>query len=495
MLCIGDGALGFLALRRQHSLHFRAMLRACMFCVLSSSLALHMGSFAAGAQPPQPLSPRRAPRPSLVAASMSAADASLPGAPQSQEAPAPAPRESTLSQIVMQIRGGDKIRGRTFVLPAIIAALLVGFQVTSALGAVAGLYALKLVYAGAIAGIISRSACAPLEMVSTVMMCKGGESGGMRAELKKAWKADGIQGLFKGNGANCLKVAPSRGTQFLVYEYVKRLLVTYGWFGLVPGAPLGALPRLCAGGIAGMVAAVIVYPLEVVKTLRTVFPDECTGIYETIDCVVQKGGGIAGLYRGLVPTLIAMFPYVGVEFMVYETLKRYWEVRITPPRTSAAARPPAAPLRALPPPHHAPVRSPLLLLRSADVDGHGGGDSRAAPPRRDRRRVRAGVGAPARRGAPADADAGRRQHRRRQKGREGAQKDRQHVPGAVLDRQGRGPWRALPRPRPRLPREGAVDGDRLLHLRGHEGRDGRQVRLSAVGRADIGRGRRAAGPL
>ena len=72
------------------------------------------------------------------------------------------------------------------------------------------------------------------------MMCKGGESDGMRAELKKAWKADGIQGLFKGNGANCLKVAPSRGTQFLVYEYVKRLLVTYGWFGLVPGAPLGA---------------------------------------------------------------------------------------------------------------------------------------------------------------------------------------------------------------------------------------------------------------
>ena len=339
------------------------MLRACMFCVLSSSLALHMGSFAAGAQPPQPLSPRRAPRPSLVAASMSAADASLPGAPQSQEAPAPAPRESTLSQIVMQIRGGDKIRGRTFVLPAIIAALLVGFQITSALGAVAGLYALKLVYAGAIAGIISRSACAPLEMVSTVMMCKGGESGGMRAELKKAWKADGIQGLFKGNGANCLKVAPSRGTQFLVYEYVKRLLVTYGWFGLVPGAPLGALPRLCAGGIAGMVAAVIVYPLEVVKTLRTVFPDECTGIYETIDCVVQKGGGIAGLYRGLVPTLIAMFPYVGVEFMVYETLKRYWEVRFAPPRTVGHA--PYPPPRCAPSRRHTTLPSAHLSSSSA----------------------------------------------------------------------------------------------------------------------------------
>ena len=37
-------------------------------------------------------------------------------------------------------------------------------------GPVAG--GVKLIYAGAVAGIISRSACAPLEMVSTVMMCR-----------------------------------------------------------------------------------------------------------------------------------------------------------------------------------------------------------------------------------------------------------------------------------------------------------------------------------
>ena len=37
-------------------------------------------------------------------------------------------------------------------------------------------------------------------------------------------------------------------------------------------------------------------------------------------------GGIGGFYAGVVPTLIAMFPYVGVEFMVYETLKRRWEL-------------------------------------------------------------------------------------------------------------------------------------------------------------------------
>merc|ERR1712091_199678 len=31
--------------------------------------------------------------------------------------------------------------------------------------------------------------------------------------------------------------------------------------------------------------------------------------------------GLVALYRGLVPTLIAMFPYVGVEFCTYETLR------------------------------------------------------------------------------------------------------------------------------------------------------------------------------
>lgn len=41
-----------------------------------------------------------------------------------------------------------------------------------------------------------------------------------------------------------------------------------------------------------------------------------------------KFGGISGLYAGVMPTLVAMFPYVGVEFMVYETLKRRWELLI-----------------------------------------------------------------------------------------------------------------------------------------------------------------------
>eukprot|EP00967_Tisochrysis_lutea_P082007 scaffold113491_cov27-Tisochrysis_lutea.AAC.1 len=199
------------------------------------------------------------------------------------------------------------------VLVAVAASAIVLFTALLAplQGPVAG--GVKLVFAGAVAGVISRTCCAPLEMVSTIMMCRGDQCGSMTEELKKAWAADGFQGLFKGNGANCLKVAPSRGTQvrgqareggggsrptrpgmlraavppprgvhdrtlsaqpihaphrsslgspqFLVYEFVKRRLAA----GVATGATLSAGQRLFAGGIAGMVAALIVYPLEVIK--------------------------------------------------------------------------------------------------------------------------------------------------------------------------------------------------------------------------------------
>jgi len=219
-------------------------------------------------------------------------------------------------------------RGRkALTLTSILAGLgIAGYFLTLLLGSMTGPVAggLKLIYAGAVAGITSRSFCAPLEMVSTVMMCRGNECTSMWDELRRTWRKEGVDGLWRGNVANCLKVAPSRGTQFLVYEFAKRRIASLGWGLVAGGTSLNAGARLCAGGVAGMVAAVMVYPLEVIKTLRTVYPNECTGLLDAARCAVKYGGGVTALYAGVLPTLIAMFPYVGVEFMVYETLKRRW---------------------------------------------------------------------------------------------------------------------------------------------------------------------------
>jgi len=233
-------------------------------------------------------------------------------------------------------RGGESLKVVAGVVPtvAILAAatyFLTAFLAPQTSPAAMGT---KLVFAGAVAGIISRTLCAPIEMVSTVMMCRGDECVSMSDELARTWKAEGLRGMFKGNGANCLKVAPSRGTQFLVYEFVKKVLVSRNLGMDIAKNSLHAGARLFAGGVAGMVAAMIVYPLEVVKTMLTLYPEECTSIPGALKKVFQTSG-IGGLYRGLGPTLVAMFPYVGVEFMVYETLKKRWEASFGPSTTVA----------------------------------------------------------------------------------------------------------------------------------------------------------------
>lgn len=187
----------------------------------------------------------------------------------------------------------------------------------------AGAETTRFLLAGAVAGIISRTVVSPLEVVATAQMVRGGNKG-LVGELSSLWQAEGLKGFFKGNGANCLKVAPTRGVQFFAFEKFKLSLVAWKRQnrGLSEDAEvsLSPLERLIAGGFAGMAASSMVYPIEVVKTMLTMYPGKYAGIGAAFRAVVAEVGP-RGLYAGLTPTLIAMFPYVGVEFMIYETAK------------------------------------------------------------------------------------------------------------------------------------------------------------------------------
>lgn len=181
----------------------------------------------------------------------------------------------------------------------------------------------RFLLAGAVAGIVSRTAVSPLEVVATAQMVRGGNKG-LYGELSTLFQTEGIKGFFKGNGANCLKVAPTRGVQFYAFEKFKKRLVQWKKksMGLSEDDEISLSPieRLVAGGFAGMVASSMVYPIEVVKTMLTMYPGKYNGIAAAFRGVLTEVGP-KGLYAGLTPTLIAMFPYVGVEFMIYETSK------------------------------------------------------------------------------------------------------------------------------------------------------------------------------
>ncbi|KAF6003075.1 Solute carrier 25 [Cyanidiococcus yangmingshanensis] len=194
----------------------------------------------------------------------------------------------------------------------------------------------KYLISGALAGVVSRTAVSPLEVVATMNMSSSIATRNFVHEMMDIFRREGIPGLFKGNLANCLKVAPTKGIQFVVFEAFKRLMARRRQWSQArraarrPGEgllveelediELTAGERLIAGGIAGMAAAVICYPLEVSKTLLTAEPGRYHGVIGTLRALVQERG-FGALYRGLAPTMVAMFPYVGLEFMVYEQLK------------------------------------------------------------------------------------------------------------------------------------------------------------------------------
>jgi len=181
----------------------------------------------------------------------------------------------------------------------------------------------KFLLAGAVAGIISRTVVSPLEVIATAQMVRGGNKN-IVGELLELFNGEGINGFFKGNGANCLKVAPTRGVQFLAFESFKLRLVDYkrNKMGVADDVEISLNPaeRLIAGGFAGMISSSMVYPIEVVKTMLTMYPGKYNGINAAFRGVINEVGP-KGLYAGLTPTLIAMFPYVGIEFMIYETSK------------------------------------------------------------------------------------------------------------------------------------------------------------------------------
>ena len=77
-----------------------------------------------------------------------------------------------------------------------------------------------------------------------------------------------------------------------------------------------------AGAAAGTIAAVIVCPLDVLKTrlqvstLRT-GSNAYASTYHSLAHIVNTEG-VKGLYRGLTPTIVALLPNWAVYFTVYE---------------------------------------------------------------------------------------------------------------------------------------------------------------------------------
>ncbi|KAI1302051.1 solute carrier family 25 member 42 [Xylaria venustula] len=187
--------------------------------------------------------------------------------------------------------------------------------------------------AGGVAGAVSRTVVSPLERLKILLQVQSAGHNEYKLSVGKAlgkmWKEEGWRGFMRGNGTNCIRIVPYSAVQFGSYNLYKRQ-----FFEREPGMVMNPLERLFCGGIAGITSVVFTYPLDIVRTrlsiqtasfaaLGDVHKDKLPGMWTTMAVMYKSEGGMAALYRGIIPTVAGVAPYVGLNFMTYEFVRKY----------------------------------------------------------------------------------------------------------------------------------------------------------------------------
>ena len=111
------------------------------------------------------------------------------------------------------------------------------------------------------------------------------------------WRNEGVRGFFKGNGVNIVRIAPFSAFEFFFYDFYKKQLFQ--------GENSGNWAKLCCGGLTGMTASTLTYPLDLIRTKLAIHVADSTikpSIY-SVGKQIVKETGFTGLYKGLPATL------------------------------------------------------------------------------------------------------------------------------------------------------------------------------------------------
>jgi len=77
--------------------------------------------------------------------------------------------------------------------------------------------------------------------------------------------------------------------------------------------------RLIAGACAGATAATLTYPLDVLRVRQAVY-DDYTGMWQASKAI-YKEGGLLGFFKGWVPTVLSLAPFIAINFATFDYLK------------------------------------------------------------------------------------------------------------------------------------------------------------------------------
>jgi len=181
----------------------------------------------------------------------------------------------------------------------------------------------KSFLAGGVAGMCAKTTVAPLDRIKILLQAQSihYKDLGVVSGLQKIIRHENIMALYKGNGAQMVRIFPYGALQFTSFEVFKKLLPKLKFPFL---SKESHTMKFVAGSLAGVVSVTATFPLDTIRArlaFQVVGETKYNGIIHAASVIFKTEGGLAGLYRGLLPTLIGIIPYAGLSFYCFELLK------------------------------------------------------------------------------------------------------------------------------------------------------------------------------
>ncbi|TRM60208.1 mitochondrial carrier domain-containing protein [Schizophyllum amplum] len=186
---------------------------------------------------------------------------------------------------------------------------------------------------GGVSAAVSKTAAAPIERIKLLVqnqdeMIKQGRLDrpykGIGDAFARTYKDEGLVSLWRGNTANVIRYFPTQALNFAFKDYFKSLFGFkksegyWKWFG----------GNIASGAGAGASSLLFVYSLDYARTRLANDNKSAKGggerQFNGLVDVYKKtlaSDGIAGLYRGFMPSVAGIIVYRGLYFGLYDSLK------------------------------------------------------------------------------------------------------------------------------------------------------------------------------
>ena len=171
---------------------------------------------------------------------------------------------------------------------------------------------IKHLFLGGISGCISRTIVAPMDKIKILMQYQKTNLP-FTTFLRNNIKQDGFLNLWKGNGANLIRIFPFSGLQFVTYDFCKH--------NLLKKEKSTNTDRLLCGSVSGLVATTFTHPIDVIKH-RLMYNQNITTFKESsIDIYKENGGKMRNFFRGYGSTISSLTPFIALNFATFDFLK------------------------------------------------------------------------------------------------------------------------------------------------------------------------------